>query len=57
MSDGAVLTPSQRRSPSTPANRRNGRDLPNRGPQTLIKAPNSHRVVAAPPPAKPADFV
>jgi len=35
MSDGAVLSPSQRRSPSTPANRRNGRDLPNHGPQTL----------------------
>jgi hypothetical protein len=37
MSDGAVLTPSQRRSPSTPANRRNRRGLPTRGPQTLTK--------------------
>jgi hypothetical protein len=37
MSDGAVLTPSQRRSPSTPANRRNRRGLRIRGPQTLTK--------------------
>jgi len=37
MNDGAVLTPSQRRSPSKPANRRNCRDLPARGPQTLAK--------------------
>ena len=28
MSDGAVLTPAQRRSPATPANRRNGRNCP-----------------------------
>jgi hypothetical protein len=37
MSDGAVLSPSQCRYPSTPANRRNGRDLPTHGPQTLTK--------------------
>jgi hypothetical protein len=37
MSDGAVLTPSQRPSPSKPANRRNCRDLPAHGPQTLAK--------------------
>jgi len=37
MSDGSVLTPSQRRSPSTPANRRSRRDLPTRGPQTPAK--------------------
>jgi hypothetical protein len=37
MSDGAVLTPSQRRSPSKPANHRNWRDLPTLGRQTLTK--------------------
>jgi hypothetical protein len=37
MSDGAVLTPSQRRSPSMPANCRNWRDMPTLGPQTLTK--------------------
>jgi hypothetical protein len=54
MSDGAVLSPSQRQSPSTPANRRNGRDLPNHGPQTLNKRrthaqPSSRRRQSSPP--------
>ena len=37
MSDGAVLSPSQRRSPSTPANRRTQLALFFRGPKTLTK--------------------
>jgi Phage integrase, N-terminal SAM-like domain len=37
MSNAAVLTPLQPQSPATPANRRNGRPLPARRPQTLVK--------------------
>ena len=37
MSDRAVLTPSQRPSPSKPASHRNWRDLPTNGPETLTK--------------------
>jgi hypothetical protein len=46
MSDRAVLTPSQRRSPSTPANRRTRPALSSHGLQTLAK-PRTHAVASS----------